>query len=111
MIQSSDAETILNDNPSLEELVFETSIRPQNFEQFVGQQQLKDNLNIVIKAAGIRKEPIEHVLLYGPPGLGKTTLAHIIAKELGSNIKTTSGPAIERAGDLAALLTNLSEGD
>lgn len=111
MIQSSDAETILNNKPSVEELVFETSIRPQNFEQFIGQQQLKDNLRIVIKAAGMRKEPIEHVLLYGPPGLGKTTLAHIIAKELGTNIKTTSGPAIGRAGDLAALLTNLNEGD
>jgi len=111
MIQSSDVETILNNDSSIEEGVFETSIRPQIFEEFVGQQQLKDNLSIVIKAAGMRKEPIEHVLLYGPPGLGKTTLAHIIAKELGSNIKTTSGPAIERAGDLAALLTNLSEGD
>jgi holliday junction DNA helicase RuvB len=111
MIKASDPETILTQDLSVEDGVLEATLRPQNFDQFVGQQQLKDNLDIVIKAAGIRKEPIDHVLLYGPPGLGKTTLAHIIAKELGANIKTTSGPAIERAGDLAALLTNLSEGD
>lgn len=111
MIQSSDTQTIFTQEPSPDEGVFEASLRPQNFNQFVGQQQLKDNLEIVIKAASMRSEPIEHVLLYGPPGLGKTTLAHIIAKELGANIKTTSGPAIERAGDLAALLTNLNEGD
>ena len=111
MIKPSNTETALTQTLSEEDGVLEVTLRPQSFDQFVGQQQLKDNLDIVIKAAGIRKEPIDHVLLYGPPGLGKTTLAHIIAKELGANIKTTSGPAIERAGDLAALLTNLSEGD
>lgn len=111
MIKSSDTETIFTQTPSVDEGLFEASLRPQSFQQFVGQQQLKDNLEIVIKAAAIRNEPIEHLLLYGPPGLGKTTLAHIIAKELGSSLKVTSGPAIERAGDLAALLTNLSEGD
>lgn len=111
MIKSSDSETILSQTPTEEEGVLEASLRPQSFQQFIGQQKLKDNLEIVIKAAALRQEPIEHLLFYGPPGLGKTTLAHIIAKELNSNLKTTSGPAIERAGDLAALLTNLSEGD
>lgn len=112
MIANSDAETIYDPKePSAEEGSFEVTLRPNNLNQFIGQQQLKDNLEIVIKASKIRKEPLDHLLLYGPPGLGKTTLAHIVAKELGSNIKTTSGPAIERAGDLASLLTNLSEGD
>ena len=112
MIDVSDSEIIFNpEEPSIEEGNFEVTLRPQALDQFIGQQQLKDNLDIVIKATKMRKEPLDHLLLYGPPGLGKTTLAHIIAKELGSNIKTTSGPAIERAGDLASLLTNLSEGD
>lgn len=111
MIKSSDSETIFSQIPTEEEGFLEATLRPQTFGQFIGQQQLKDNLEIVIKAAALRQEPIEHLLFYGPPGLGKTTLAHIIAKELGANLKTTSGPAIERAGDLAALLTNLNEGD
>lgn len=111
MIKPSDSETILSQTPTEEEGILEASLRPQSFSQFIGQQKLKDNLGIVIQAAALRKEPIEHLLFYGPPGLGKTTLAHIIAKELNANLKTTSGPAIERAGDLAALLTNLSEGD
>ncbi len=111
MIKSSDSETIFSQAPTEEEGVLEATLRPQSFGQFIGQQKLKENLGIVIKAAAMRQEPIEHLLFYGPPGLGKTTLAHIIAKELNANLKTTSGPAIERAGDLAALLTNLSEGD
>ncbi|QQS22923.1 Holliday junction branch migration DNA helicase RuvB [bacterium] len=115
MINTSDTETtpenLFNNSANSDDGYFELSLRPQSLSQFIGQQQLKDNLNIVIGAAKLRNEPLDHLLLYGPPGLGKTTLAHIISKELGSNIKTTSGPAIERAGDLASLLTNLNEGD
>ncbi len=89
----------------------DTALRPKNLEEFVGQEKLKANLNIAIEAAKKRGETIEHTLLYGAPGLGKTTLAHIIANELGANIKVTSGPTIEKSGDLAAILSNLNEGD
>lgn len=89
----------------------ETTLRPQFLDDFMGQKTVKENLKIFIEAAKLRGEPLDHVLFYGPPGLGKTTLAGIIANELGVDIKITSGPAIERAGDLAAILTNLNEND
>lgn len=89
----------------------EVSLRPQCLDDYIGQKSVKENLKIFIEAARRRGEPLDHVLFYGPPGLGKTTLAGIIANELGVNIKITSGPAIERAGDLAAILTNLEEND
>ena len=86
---------------------FDVSLRPRSLEEYVGQTQIKENLSVFIEAARMRGEPLDHVLLYGPPGLGKTTLAHIIAREQGAALKATSGPVIEKAGDLAALLTNL----
>jgi len=87
------------------------SLRPKTLKEYIGQEKIKQNLEITIAAAKKRGEPIEHVLLYGAPGLGKTTLAHVIANEIGANIRVTSGPAIEKSGDLAAILTNLEAGD
>lgn len=94
-----------------EDQVFDMTLRPKILAEYIGQEQIKKNLEIFISAAKKRKEPIEHVLLYGCPGLGKTTLAHVISNEMSAQIRITSGPAIERAGDLAAILTNLGEGD
>ena len=101
-------------NPGIEgneEERLENSLRPQNLDEYIGQNKVKENMKIYIESAKKRNEPLDHCLLYGPPGLGKTTLANIIANEMKSNIKITSGPAIEKPGDLAALLTNLSEFD
>lgn len=99
------------DGKEKEEDIFEKNIRPENLDEYVGQNEIKENLRIFIKACKMRNEPLDHVLLYGPPGLGKTTLAHIIANELGTTLRTASGPAIEKTGDLAAILSNLEPGD
>ncbi len=103
-------DTGLHDDSS-DEQVIEVTLRPQNFNEYIGQERLKKNLRLAIEAAKKRGEPIDHVLLYGPPGLGKTTMATVIANEMGTNIRVTAGPAIERAGDLASILTNLQDGD
>jgi holliday junction DNA helicase RuvB len=98
-------------NEQIDDTVLDITLRPQSFIEYIGQEKIKKNLAILLEAAKKRKESIEHVLLYGPAGLGKTTLANIIAKEMGVNIKTTSGPAIEKVGDFGSILTNLSDGD
>lgn len=99
-----------NSEDPVEEQI-EITLRPSRFSEYVGQERLKKNLDLAISAAKKRDEPIDHVLLYGPPGLGKTTMASVIANEMGSNLRVTAGPAIERAGDLASILTNLQDGD
>jgi Holliday junction DNA helicase RuvB len=102
---------IISGKPGAEDVTLDTSLRPQCFDDFIGQDKIKENLKIAITAAKGRDEALDHVLLYGPPGLGKTTLAYIIAAEMGVNIRITSGPAVERTGDLAAILTNLHNHD
>lgn len=102
---------ITNSKEQEEDKIIDTTLRPQRFNEYIGQEKVKDNLRVLIEAARKRSEPIEHVLLYGPAGLGKTTLSNIIAREMNVNIKITSGPAIERVGDLGSILTNLQDGD
>jgi Holliday junction DNA helicase RuvB len=108
-----DQEEILSSNfhSSPDEGQYENVLRPKNLKEYIGQEKVKDSLSVFVRAAKIRKEPMEHVLIYGPPGLGKTTLAHVISNEMQANIKVTSGPAIERAGDLISILTGLSDSD
>ena len=104
-------ERIIGAAEKQEDRSLDAQLRPRTLTEYVGQEKVKANLRVFMQAAQQRAEPLEHVLLYGPPGLGKTSLAHIIAREMAGNIRVTSGPAIERAGDLAAILTNLSDGD
>lgn len=104
-------ERMISSHFSTEDEPMEFSLRPRYLDDYIGQTRVKENLKVYIEAAKMRRDPLDHVLLYGPPGLGKTTLSHIIANEMGVQVRTTSGPAIERPGDLAAILTNLQESD
>lgn len=106
-----DADEVVSAYPITEDRDVETSLRPRSLEEFVGQERVRDQLSVVLESAAVRKQPPDHILLSGPPGLGKTSLAFIVATQLGTSIRVTSGPAIERAGDLAAMLSNLAEGD
>ena len=98
-------------NKPKDDLFLDNALRPSEWDEYIGQENIKNNLHILLTAAKERKHQPEHILFYGPPGLGKTTLAYLISKEIGGNMKVTSGPAIEKVGDLASILTNLSSGD
>ncbi len=105
------SDSSLDPKPKKEDKIIEKSLRPQSLAEFIGQEKLKEQMGIFLEAAKSRAEPLDHILFYGPPGLGKTTLSFLMAKEMGSNIKITSGPAMTRAGDLAAILSGLKKGD
>lgn len=111
MAQNNNADRLIIPKPTPEEHIFENTLRPKKMQDFIGQERTKDNIKISITATKKRKEPLEHLLFFGPPGTGKTSISYIIAHEMEVGIKITSGPALERAGDLAAILTNLQEGD
>ena len=111
MVSMSRDQQLLSSTPDSEDLGVEVSLRPRSFSEYIGQQRIVDKLGVFVEAALGRRESLDHVLLFGPPGLGKTTLAHIIAHEMETSIRTTSGPVLERAGDLAAILTNLQPGE
>ncbi|MEK7846086.1 MAG: AAA family ATPase, partial [Nitrospinota bacterium] len=110
-LATHERETALSSLGGDDDISFEVTLRPRVLDEYIGQEKIKENLKVFIQATKERSEALDHVLFYGPPGLGKTTLANIIASELGVNIKGTSGPVIERAGDLAGILTNLKEHD
>src|SRR3990167_6092371 len=111
MSMNSDDFSVISTKKQTDDKNLDLFLRPKNFEEYFGQGKIKENLKILIEAAQKRKEALEHILLYGPAGIGKTSLAHIIAKSTGANLKITSGPAIEKVGDLASILTNLADGD
>jgi len=106
-----ESDRIVSQELKSEDTEFDAALRPTTLDEFIGQTKLKSNLKVYIEAARQRKEPLDHILFFGPPGLGKTTLAHIVSREMGSNLRATSGPVLERPGDLAGILTNLEEGD
>ena len=109
--QHNEEERLLEPRAEGEEVIFDATLRPKRLEEFVGQKKIREHVGIFLEAARMRGEPMEHVLFYGSPGLGKTTLAHILGAEMGAQVRTTSGPALERVGDLASILTNLEPGD
>lgn len=111
MVQKNNDKNLMDTEKSDDEVIIDLTLRPKRLSEYIGQKSIKENLHISLTAAKKRHEPIEHLILYGPPGLGKTTLAHVIANEMETGIRVTSGPAIERAGDLASILTNLEPGD